>query len=76
MAHTEPTVCVTDCVEGGKPDETDQLVPALEEAILQTEREDSVLRSDRQGDCSQSAAWEDRVPGAACLVRLIDYLHF
>lgn len=40
-------VRVSDCAEGGGPDETDQLVPALEAAILQTEREDSVLRSDR-----------------------------
>lgn len=64
-------LCVADCAEGGKLDETDQLVPALEETILQTEREDTVLRSDRQGDCSQAG-----VSGAPCLVRLIDYFHY
>lgn len=42
-----------DGAEGGNPSETDQLVPALEETILQTTREDSVLRSDLQGECRE-----------------------
>lgn len=43
-------MCVSDGAEGGEPAETDELVPALEAAILQAEREDTVLRSDRQGE--------------------------
>lgn len=62
-------VCVADSVEGGKPDETNQLVSALEETILQTEREDTVLRSDCQGDGSQSAAWVEA--RGRCLWRLM-----
>lgn len=48
--HVCMCVCVSDRAERREPDETDQLVPAVEAQILQTEREDPVLRSDFKGE--------------------------
>lgn len=62
-----PALCLTDRPEGRNAPETDQLLPALEETILQAKRKDSLLRSDQQGEVSgRGGLWAE--PESARLV--------